>query len=274
MNHISQFTNRVINADCLAALPRLPDGSIDFVLTDPPYLVNYRDRSGRTDIAMFRDEGGGRSTLSVLRGDGNTYKLYPTVWDSGPCGCSNLSAVKLVAGDFTGDGKTDLAQLYDLGNATWEIRVWAAKGLVAGQPAFEAPTVWLKAVPGTSDWNHVKIVTGDVDGDGKADIAEFYDYQGGQTKLWMHYSQRVAPSGAFAFTDFVESQFLSIDEAEPLKEELRSFVAAGWSQSSWPSQPLCGSTDESLCMNGSQMPGMGGAGRQRLAPRARRRHSS
>jgi len=139
----------------------------------------------------------------VLRGDGNTYKLYPTVWDSGPCGCSNLSAVKLVAGDFTGDGKTDLAQLYDLGNATWEIRVWAAKGLVAGQPAFEAPTVWLKAVPGTSDWNHVKIVTGDVDGDGKADIAEFYDYQGGQTKLWMHYSQRVAPSGAFAFTDAI-----------------------------------------------------------------------
>jgi len=40
--------NQVIHADCLAALPTLPAQSIDFVLTDPPYLTNYRDREGRT----------------------------------------------------------------------------------------------------------------------------------------------------------------------------------------------------------------------------------
>lgn len=48
MQHISQFINRVINADCLAALPQLPDSSVDFVLTDPPYLVGYHDRNGRS----------------------------------------------------------------------------------------------------------------------------------------------------------------------------------------------------------------------------------
>jgi hypothetical protein len=26
----------------------MPANSVDFILTDPPYLVNYRDRSGRT----------------------------------------------------------------------------------------------------------------------------------------------------------------------------------------------------------------------------------
>jgi site-specific DNA-methyltransferase (adenine-specific) len=49
------YVNRIINADCLAALPQISDGSVDFVLTDPPYLVNYRDRSGRS---LAGDENG------------------------------------------------------------------------------------------------------------------------------------------------------------------------------------------------------------------------
>ncbi|HXS95066.1 MAG TPA: DNA methyltransferase [Candidatus Limnocylindrales bacterium] len=40
--------NQVINDDCLHALPEIPGGSVDLVLTDPPYLVNYHDRSGRS----------------------------------------------------------------------------------------------------------------------------------------------------------------------------------------------------------------------------------
>ena len=46
--HNSGFINRVIQGDCLAVLPQLPAASVDLVLTDPPYLVSYRDRSGRS----------------------------------------------------------------------------------------------------------------------------------------------------------------------------------------------------------------------------------
>lgn len=38
----------LICGDCLNIMPRLPAGCADFILTDPPYLVNYRDRHGRT----------------------------------------------------------------------------------------------------------------------------------------------------------------------------------------------------------------------------------
>jgi len=38
----------VLLGDCCNALAALPGRSIDFCLTDPPYLVNYRDRSGRS----------------------------------------------------------------------------------------------------------------------------------------------------------------------------------------------------------------------------------
>lgn len=40
--------NSIVNADCLQALPGLPARCADFVLTDPPYLVNYKSRDGRT----------------------------------------------------------------------------------------------------------------------------------------------------------------------------------------------------------------------------------
>lgn len=38
----------VLLGDCRSALADLPGESVDFCLTDPPYLVDYRDRSGRT----------------------------------------------------------------------------------------------------------------------------------------------------------------------------------------------------------------------------------
>ena len=42
------YRNNVIHANCLTAMAELPAESVDFILTDPPYLVNYRDRSGRS----------------------------------------------------------------------------------------------------------------------------------------------------------------------------------------------------------------------------------
>jgi adenine-specific DNA-methyltransferase len=39
--------NTVIHADCTQFLPSLPSESVDFILTDPPYLVSYRPRDGR-----------------------------------------------------------------------------------------------------------------------------------------------------------------------------------------------------------------------------------
>lgn len=47
--------SRIVLGDCLTVLPTLPDRAVDFVLTDPPYLVNYQDRSGRS-IANDRND--------------------------------------------------------------------------------------------------------------------------------------------------------------------------------------------------------------------------
>ena len=39
--------NTILHGDCLDILPRLPAASVDFVLTDPPYIARYRSRDGR-----------------------------------------------------------------------------------------------------------------------------------------------------------------------------------------------------------------------------------
>ncbi|MGH6810795.1 MAG: DNA methyltransferase [Methylocella sp.] len=40
--------NQIVQGDCVQVLKSLPGNAVDLVVTDPPYLVNYRDRSGRT----------------------------------------------------------------------------------------------------------------------------------------------------------------------------------------------------------------------------------
>ena len=44
----SNFTNQILRGDCIEIMRQIPANSIDLILTDPPYLVNYRDRTGRT----------------------------------------------------------------------------------------------------------------------------------------------------------------------------------------------------------------------------------
>jgi len=40
--------NSITRGDCVEVMKSMPASSVDFILTDPPYLVRYCDRSGRT----------------------------------------------------------------------------------------------------------------------------------------------------------------------------------------------------------------------------------
>lgn len=39
--------NRLFHGDSIKVMQRIPGNSVDLIVTDPPYLVNYRDRKGR-----------------------------------------------------------------------------------------------------------------------------------------------------------------------------------------------------------------------------------
>jgi site-specific DNA-methyltransferase (adenine-specific) len=39
--------NTVLQGDCITVMDTIGSGTVDFILTDPPYITHYRDRSGR-----------------------------------------------------------------------------------------------------------------------------------------------------------------------------------------------------------------------------------
>jgi adenine-specific DNA-methyltransferase len=45
---MSQMLGQVTQGQCEEVMKGLPGSSVDFILTDPPYLVRYKDRTGRT----------------------------------------------------------------------------------------------------------------------------------------------------------------------------------------------------------------------------------
>src|SRR5260370_17178288 len=40
--------NSILHGDCIQVMRQMTANSVDLILTDPPYLVNYRDRDGRS----------------------------------------------------------------------------------------------------------------------------------------------------------------------------------------------------------------------------------
>jgi len=44
----NSHNNTLLHGDCLKLLPQLSAGNVHFILTDPPYITNYRARDGRS----------------------------------------------------------------------------------------------------------------------------------------------------------------------------------------------------------------------------------
>ena len=43
-----KFKNSVLHGDCISLMQRMPAASVDLIVTDPPYLVDYVSRDGRS----------------------------------------------------------------------------------------------------------------------------------------------------------------------------------------------------------------------------------
>ncbi len=142
------------------------------------------DGDGLSDVATLT-QSGSNVLLGVQRSDSNILLSIPVLktlsgW--------SMSKVKMLAGDFDGDGKADVAALYDLGSAAWEYRVLLSTSTGAGNLGFADPAVWHAAAPGQSEWSRIKLAAGDRNGDGKTDVFQLYNYDNDQTKLWVNYS--------------------------------------------------------------------------------------
>lgn len=51
-----QLRNTVVHGDCVAVMRRMESASVDFILTDPPYLCRYKSRDGQIIANDDRDD--------------------------------------------------------------------------------------------------------------------------------------------------------------------------------------------------------------------------
>ncbi|UBU08522.1 CHAP domain-containing protein [Nonomuraea gerenzanensis] len=134
---------------------------------------------GLGDVAAFYDYPGSRTGLFVWTAKSGGFNTPAMLWDSG-AGNWDQSRTKPVAGDFNGDGLTDLGGFYDYPGSRTALWVWTAKS-----GGFDTPALLWDSGTGNWDQSRTKPVAGDFNGDGLGDLGAFYDYPGGRTALWI-----------------------------------------------------------------------------------------
>jgi len=132
---------------------------------------------GKDDIAVFYDGGqaaDGRNVSSVYTwySTGTGFSAPKRTWTSS--GGFTWEASKVVSGDFTGDGKTDIGVFYDRGTGSDGVARSALFTFVSTGTGFSAPSLkWESS--GSFRWNMSAPTAGDYNGDGKDDVSVFYD---------------------------------------------------------------------------------------------------
>ncbi|WP_441249847.1 FG-GAP-like repeat-containing protein [Kitasatospora sp. McL0602] len=159
-------------------------------------VVGDFDGGGKADIAMVYNNGQtstGKNITSIYKftSNGTGFGSSPVmVWDNNDTinGSWNWDNIKPVVGDFDGDGKADIAMVYNNGQTSTGKNITSIYKFTSNGTGFgSSPAkVWDNndTINGSWDWDNIKPVVGDFDGDGKADIAMVYN--NGQTSTGKH----------------------------------------------------------------------------------------
>ncbi|MYQ52806.1 MULTISPECIES: FG-GAP-like repeat-containing protein [unclassified Streptomyces] len=135
---------------------------------------------GRDDIAVWYDYADGHDALWTFTADVRGGFNAPFESMNRPAGAWTASRDKHVTGDFNGDGRDDLAVFH--GYSDGSNKIWTF--LASPNGGFDAPVgSWTSTSWGS--WDRTTVHAGDFDGDGRDDIAAWYDYADGHDSIYI-----------------------------------------------------------------------------------------
>lgn len=135
--------NAILAGDCAAAMGKLEPASVDFILTDPPYIARYKDRDGRTvrnDCADHWLRPSAREMHRLLKPHAFAISFYG--WPK-----ADLFMRAWKEAGFRIGGHIVFRKRYASNAAFLEYRHEAAYLLVKGNPAYP-----LQPLPDVMDW--------------------------------------------------------------------------------------------------------------------------
>ncbi|UQA97091.1 FG-GAP-like repeat-containing protein [Streptomyces halobius] len=134
---------------------------------------------GRDDIAVWYAYDDGRDKLFTFTAKPNGGFNAPAASHFAPAGWYNAAKMKFATGDYNGDGRDDLAVFYGYSDGTVKLLTFLTKP----NGGFNAPTKqgWESA----TGWNfdQASVHSGDFNGDGRDDLATWYDYGDGHDSV-------------------------------------------------------------------------------------------
>jgi hypothetical protein len=100
-----------------------------------------------------------------------------------------------LAGDYDGDGRTDVLTVYNYQKDSIGLYVAKAKVTDANDPlgGHSTPQEYRTENPGDWNYSHSKWTSGDFDGDGRTDVLGFYGYSNGRVTAFSYLTQAAGP---------------------------------------------------------------------------------
>ncbi|MEU7099442.1 FG-GAP-like repeat-containing protein [Streptomyces longwoodensis] len=138
------------------------------------------DGDGRSDMAWWNDfTAGSDATYSLLTNSDGTFK-DPLKSFAANAGVYEAKYMKFVTGDFNGDGRGDIAALHPFSDTSLEMLTFLGQS----SGGFATPFTSWKIGPNIMHGSYMTPQAGDFNGDGRDDVAFWYAYPDGTTKLF------------------------------------------------------------------------------------------
>ncbi|MEU2496489.1 FG-GAP-like repeat-containing protein [Streptomyces sp. NPDC007883] len=187
---------------------------------------------GRSDMAAWYDFAGGNDNIYTFLAAADGAVPAPKRGYTSPVGAWEAKNHKLVTGDFNGDGTGDIAAL--LGYSDTSVKLWTFLGKPDG--TFADPVQgWSSPAGGPFHKSYMTPQSGDFNGDGRDDVAVWYAYPDGITKIWTYLSTTTgtfsaptsswsAPTGTWARA---RAKFVTGDFNGDGRDDLSAFYGQG-----------------------------------------------
>ncbi|WP_327174376.1 FG-GAP-like repeat-containing protein [Streptomyces sp. NBC_01335] len=138
------------------------------------------NRDGRSDMVSWYDYSDGSDAMHTFAAGPDGGLSAPLkAWETTE-GNYWAEHMKYVTGDFNGDGTGDVAAFYGYDDGKVSLFTWLGKG----DGRFGTRLTSWTADPGNWTFDAITAEAGDFDGDGRDDIAAWYDYSNGDDKLF------------------------------------------------------------------------------------------